>query len=505
MTSIWKKPVGEAFKSLFAPAATAVKGSAPSVQVVGKLSSEQQSPSALRIDPSTVLGRNDRNYHTRNLDDYRYATDADNMLMLLSKVDPDMSTGIWNFLRLANSGLRITAVDLKNVPSPKGQEMLNAMCTRIAGHDNYKDWALYKPVELVATQLTKYVLIRGGCALETVLGKDKRVNNLTCIDPLKVSFVHTGVGQFVPQQTNIDGNAVKLNIPTFFWNVLDQDADDPYETPPFLPAISAILFNLAFMQDLERVVKKMAYPRIAIKIVESTLRKFAPLIAQSDETKMAEWLQAQKSSIGAALRGLAPEDAAVFFDSIEIDVLESKHNSTIDFRPLKEVIDQRIISGLKSMPTILGRQFGSSQTIGGVEALLYSKSIASIQEVVSTLLTRALTLCLRLEGHQGYVKVTYAPVNLKPENELEAFRVLKQSRTLELLSLGFITDAEAARELTGDPTLPPGFKPLSGTGFYEKKANVQDAAAATDTTRNPTASEQAGGGRNRTSTGTANA
>lgn len=495
----YKKSMSE----LFAPKQTTTSGGA-AVQIVGKLSSEQQSPSALRIDPSMALGRADRNYHTRNLNDYRYANDADTMLMLLSKIDPDMSTGIWNFLRLANSGLKVTAVDLKGVPSPKGQVMLNAMCTRIAGLDNYKDWALYKPVEMVATQLAKYTLVRGGCALETVLGKDRRVNNLTCIDPIKVTFKHTGVGQFLPQQLDVNGNYIALDIPTFFWNVLDQDADDPYETPPFLPAVSAILFNIAFMQDLERIVKKVAYPRIAIKIVESTLRKFAPLIAQSDETKMAEWLQAQKSSIGAALRNLAPEDAAVFFDSIDISVMESKHNSTVDFRPLKEVIDQRIISGLKSLPTILGRQFGSSQTIGGVEALLYSKAIASIQEVVATLLTRALTLCLRLEGHQGYVKVSYAPVNLKPENELETFRVLKQSRVLELLSLGFLSDAEAAEQLTGDPTLPPGFKALSGTGFYTKKSNVNAAAAATaaDTNNSPTT---AGTGRNKTDAGTANA
>ena len=482
------------FMNVFAPKKKA-EPVAQQQQLIGALSTEQQSPSQLRVDPSSVLGRSDRNYHTRNLNDYRYANDADTMLMLLSKIDPDMSTGIWNFLRLANSGLKVIAVDLKGQASPKGQDLLNALCKRIAGLDNYKDWALYKPAELVASQLMKYVLIRGGCAMETVLGKDKRVNELCVIDPLNISFVHKAKGQFVPQQRNLDGIMVNLDIPTFFWSVLDQDADDPYETPPFLPAVSAIMFNIAFMQDLERIVKKMAYPRLTIKIIESTLRKFAPLIAQSDETKMTEWLQAQKSAIGTALRGLDPEDAAVFFDSIDINVLESKHNATVDFRPLKEVIDQRIIAGLKSLPTILGRQFGSSQTIGGVEALLYSKSITSIQEVVAALLTRALTLALRLEGHQGYVKVSYAAVNLKPENELETFRTLKQSRVLELLSLGFITDGQAAEELTGDPTLPKTFKPLSGTGFYEKKANVN--AVSVDNTRNPTASEQAGQGRSR--------
>ena len=86
-------------------------------------------------------------------------------------------------------------------------------------------------------------------------------------------------------------------------------------------------------------------------------------------------------------------------------------------------------------------------------------------------------------------------MNLKPENELEAFKTLKQARILEQLSLGLITDEQAAEELTGDPTLPKGYVRLAGTWFYKKNAALDAASVASS--RNPNASEQAGTGRNK--------
>jgi hypothetical protein len=204
----------------------------------------------------------------------------------------------------------------------------------------------------------------------------------------------------------------------------------------------------------------------------------------------------QRLSIGESLKDLAPEDAAVFFDSIEIEMLETKNNATVDYKPLIQVIDQRVITGLKSLPTILGRQFSSSQTLSGVEALLYAKSVSCVQDVVISILERALTLSMQLEGIKGYARCKYGEVSLKPAHEMETFLQLKQTRVLKNLSLGFITDEQAAEELTGDPGLPPSYKPLSGTGFMDAQKSTVDAAAAA-ATRNPTANEQAGAGRNK--------
>lgn len=480
-------PIG----SMFAPATTA-RTQAADVPV-GTLSRSRVSAGET-VDAMNPLARADRNTHRLSLADYRYAQDADELLKTLSKIDPDVSAGIWNFLRLGNSGLKCTAITDKHAPDDKLQRALELILFRFSGMDNFKDWDIHKPINQVAMTILKYILLRGGAGLELVLNPARTAQKFVIIDPVKIRFKHPKLGVFKPYQVDSTGKEINLDIPTFFWGLLDPDADSPYETPPFLPVIQAVLFNISVMQDLERVVKRVAYPRISVKIIEQTLRKFAPLGAQADDEAMTKWLRAQKAEISASLSNIAPEDAAVFFDSIEVDVLEAKGNTTVDFRPLKEVIDQRIIAGLKSLPTILGRQFGSSQTLSGVEALLYAKSIASLQEIVAHMLSRALTLALRLEGYKGFVKVSFHPVNLKPENELEAHKALQQSRVLELLSLGLITDEEAAEALTGSPTLPAGYKKLSGTGFYRQDKATVDAQAVI-ASRNPTASEQAGGGR----------
>jgi len=455
----------------------------------------QVSVDPYRVDPGFAMPRNDRGFHTRSVYDYR-TMNADDLLQLLSKYDPDVSAGIWNFLRLANSGLVIRVLDYKRRPSAKGQVILESLLARLSGLEDYTTWTMARSLEVFTSQQLKYILLRGACSFELVLNNLRQATRFETIDPVSVQFTHDGPGSYKPFQVNENGQKVKLDIPTFFWSVLDPDAGSPYETPPFLPVIQAVMFNLSVMQDLQKIVKRVAYPRISIKIVEETLRKFAPVSVQTDEIAMANWLNNQKSQIATSLSQLNPEDAAVFFDSMNIDILETKANASVDFRPLKEVIDQRIITGLKSLPTILGRQFGSSQTLSGVESLLYAKSISSLQQVATDPLSRALTLALRLEGFLGYVVLKHKPVTLKPDHELEAFHSLKQSRVLELLSLGFYTDEEAAEELTGSSTLPDSYAPLSGTRFYDKKGTNDASAIAA--TRNPTADEQAGAGRSRT-------
>jgi hypothetical protein len=81
-------------------------------------------------------------------------------------------------------------------------------------------------------------------------------------------------------------------------------------------------------------------------------------------------------------------------------------------------------------------------------------------------MSRALTLAVRLFGVDTYVKADFRPINLRPEDELEAFKVMKQDRILDQLSLGLITDDEAAFELDLPPRAP-GAPELSGTFFRD--------------------------------------
>ena len=91
-------------------------------------------------------------------------------------------------------------------------------------------------------------------------------------------------------------------------------------------------------------------------------------------------------------------------------------------------------------------------------------------------------MAIRVMGVDGYVEFRYADIDLRPSSELAAYRSMETSNTLQLLSLGFITDDEAALALTGHLT-PAGFKPLSGTGFHSATAQpeAQPGTAASQT------------------------
>jgi hypothetical protein len=483
---------------------------------VGRVVAGQQDVEQTRVDPNFPMYRPNRGLNQDVLQ-FQFQN-ADVLIKQLASIDPDMSAGIWNFLRLADSGITATALDANFKPSQTYQRTLDAMLGRACGLGDYANWDIRLGLGQQANQLMRYLLLRGSCALETVLGDDRRLYKFVGVDPYTVHFKQPERGKFRPWQRDLfTGQEVFLDIPTFFWQVLDPDTGTPFENPPFLPAVQAILFNMSVMQDLQRIVKRVAYPRISIKIIEATLRKFAPPAAQADPKQMTIWLNQQKQSIGNSLRDIKPEDAAVFFDSIELGVLESKSNASVDYKPLIQVIDQRVVSGLKTLPTILGRQFGSGQTVSGVEALLYAKSVACAQQVVETLLARALTFCMRLEGKAAFVQVKYGEVSLRPSDELESFKALKQARILKNLSLGFISDEDASIALTGNPFLQPNHIRLAGTGFYPLGAGALDPNAVeadrsttganagsaqqgsqgngSSTGRAPNAEERAGGGR----------
>ena len=99
------------------------------------------------------------------------------------------------------------------------------------------------------------------------------------------------------------------------------------------------------------------------------------------------------------------------------------------------------------------------------ETLLFMKNVeGAVQLKLNDMYSRALTLAVRLFGFDVYVQFKYAEIDLRPASELEAFKSMKQSRVLEQLSLGLITDEEASIILTGG--LPPAGAPLlSGTFF----------------------------------------
>jgi hypothetical protein len=128
------------------------------------------------------------------------------------------------------------------------------------------------------------------------------------------------------------------------------------------------------------------------------------------------------------------------------------------------------------MPAILGRD--SSGSTATTSAMLFLKNANIIRTKLNTIYSRMLTQAVRLMAQDVYVEFTYAELDLRPQAELEAYRAMYQSRILEQLSLGFITDEEASIKLTGN--LPrEGHVPLSGTMFKSAKVDTANPDSQT--------------------------
>ena len=153
---------------------------------------------------------------------------------------------------------------------------------------------------------------------------------------------------------------------------------------------------------------------------------------------------------------------------------------------LHAVIGNVIAIGTKTPATILG-QSSKSSNIASTETLLFMKNVeGAVQMKLNEFYSQIFTLAVRLLGFDVIAEFKYKRIDLRPEAELAAFRSIDQSGTLELLSLGLISDAEASIRLMG--RLPnPEAPMLSGTGF-RNGAQTLTSNAYTNTT--PTAAEQ---------------
>lgn len=423
----------------------------------------------------SVLARADRRLATTDLKTFQQGATTRAVMRSLVAVTPDLSAAANAYLRAAITD-RYVAVARKmdGTFDREATALLQQLLTRFDVLSDYKDgFSGVGSMRSTSESLGKEALLYGAMALELVLDKARLPKKLQPVSTSQINFKSDGEGR-VPVQA-APGGDIELDIPTFFYVALDQDLLDPYANSPFEAAIQPILFGVEFMNDLRRIVKRAIHPRLTVEINQEKFLKNVPLEAQNDPIKLREFMNTFSADIEEKLNGLEPEDALVYFDAIGVELLDAGNTSLdAEYKALEGIIDSKVATGAKAMPSILGHGSGS-QNVASAETLLFMKNAKGmVQQKLNEIYSRALTLAVRLFGYDVYVDFRYADIDLRPESELEAFRSLRQDRTLELLSLGFLSDDEAALELTG-ALAPAGMKPLSGTGFHVKQpSNPQD-------------------------------
>lgn len=446
-------------------------------------------PSYLRTvkpNPDSALPRNDRALANKDLLSYRTGVNTRTIVRDYAASSPDLAGAVFAYLRTAITDSYVAvARNLDGSFSPEGTAVLHALLARFDVLQDYSDgFSGINSMRSNSEMLGKELLYHGAASAELVLDKSRLPRTIQPVSVSEIDFHPDKSGRFLSPRQRKSGVVIDLDIPTFFYTALDQDLLEPYAASPLEPAIQPVLASTEFMNDLRRVTKRVVHPRLNAVVNEELMRKNAPSAELATSEKLTAYMDKVQTALENTINNLKPEDALVTFDSVEVKLLNNG-NITLnkEWEVLSDILDSKLATGAKALPSILGHGSGS-QNVASTETMLFMKNAAgAVQLKLNELYSRMLTLAVRLFGLDVSVEFKYAPIDLRPEAELESFRLMKQDRVLALLSLGFISNDEASLQLTGK-LAPKDMEDLSGTRFHQ---------GTTDPTAAPYSNTGAGG------------
>jgi hypothetical protein len=413
------------------------------------------------------LPQTDRRLYQTDITTFRGGVATWQVIRDLAAASPDLSAAVFAMIHTAITD-EWTAVVRNRADGTVNTEAMGLLAQILARFNYVPDYSAgfsnTNSIMAISEQLAKEVVLYGACSAELVLDKTRLPANIVPLNVPELKFIQEPDNVSLQPQQYIVGQRIDLNIPTFFYESLDQDLTQPYPSSPIESAVQSVLASSEFQNDLWRVIKRAIHPRLHASIDQEKFKLSVPPDILHDQDKFKQYVSDTVSQIEDMVNGLNPEDAIVGFDTVEIDYLTGGNtNLDAEWKVLNDIFDAKMATGAKTLPSILGHGQGS-QNIASSETMMFMKNAMAVQNKVNAILSRILTLAVRLFGQDVYVEFKFASIDLRPKLELESFRSMKQSRVLELLSLGMLTDEEASIELTG--ALPPsGMKPLSGTGF----------------------------------------
>ena len=436
---------------------------------------QQSQPPGREVERGQDLTRNSEVLFRQTVDTYLTQNKIADAVRAAVRQMGTVGTAHFNLIEMAMTGWKATAYDpATNEISEEGQVLLNALLVRLNTITDYSVGYDDKiGIDRTLEMMINDVICSGGHGLELVLD-DSRVPDRLVTFPYDTLTYRQGGDYRYPVQRGT-GEERELNYPTIFVGDFHRAVNDVYAWPMFESALREGRAYEQFLQDMRRAVKRAGHGRLVITLDYARITEVAPQEIKDDPNKLAAWAEEIRQGVVDIANELEPEDAFVTYDVAKADMLKSEGEKS-DYVSLMNALSGNLATALKSNPSTLGLRIEGSQSLSNTESLITIKVASSVRRCVEESMSKALTLGCRLMGSLVYVEFKMDSINLRPESELAAFRTMEMDRDLRLLSLGLITDLEfSVRQGLG--TIPAGYKPLSGTGFYESKS--VDASKAT--------------------------
>lgn len=390
------------------------------------------------------------------------------LVELLADLSPEISAGIWYFLRLANPGWQADALRPgSDVQDPSAQAALDSFLKSCTG---VYDGTTAVPFDTIINSLFLSAFLRGGLLAELVLDKSGRLPiNLAVPDPYVIRFklVKDPVRGDVWQLGQYHGSTwTALTRETIQYVPIDPLPGNPYGRAMVSPALFTCLFLIGLLHDLRRVVSQQGYPRLDIVIDFEKLSEIAPPEAAVGTAEFQTWVNEIVTEVQSFYAQLEPDDAYVHSSIIGVN----RPVGAIDAQSLGMVgelitkLEMMAARATKAMPLVFGIHEVSSEGNSNRQWEIHVASIKAVQHLCETLLEKELGLALQCQGIQANVRFKFA--------ELRAAEMLRDAQT-EMMQInnakakydnGWIGQDEAALEVTGHPAESPAPRIAESSG-----------------------------------------
>lgn len=366
-------------------------------------------------------------------------------LKIIRDLNPDASMAIWNFLRLANTGHTLEAVTPSGSPEKQSTDLLNSYAPRVG--------KLYGGgLDQLINVLLLTGFTQGAIALEVELTEDvSDIVDFHAVDPSTLDFRRNKETQEIELiQVQWDGTEKVLNTETVFYYPIDPDISDPHGRSPILPILQIIFFQIQVMKDLQKVIHHQGYERFDISIVEEAIIENLPdHIKNSTPEEVQQYVTSYIADVQRQMEDLEPDDDFYHTSSIQINSVGGSKTGTVNAQGVIDIINQQVVTALKQLPILLGRNEGTTETHGTVQWQIYVAGIQSIQRAIKRLIEKAYNVVLQVNGKQRSAKLTFNELRVVDrQSEATAEKTETETKIMQRKE-GWITNDEAATEMVG--------------------------------------------------------
>lgn len=371
---------------------------------------------------------------------------------LLSTYNPDFSQAVDNVRTLANSGHNLFVQSRTN--SQRANDELHEFLMDKSRTINERSGG----VDGLIDQLLDQAAVYGAMCGEWVTDDDiTDVVSFTLVNPKHIRFFwDSEIGDWAPYQlvnviqqeeAKLRGQQVKLgcvelNMLTFHYYNFDSAPGSPYGTPPFLASLPNIAIQRDMISNMAQIVKKVGL----LGIIDLVIERLPPKPGETDPAYQQR-AGAYLDNYVEVVQNMVRDGGVVHFD----DVTASTYNITGNAAGATNIFKQNeelIFSGLKSMPSVQGRSYSTTETYAGVAYDIIIRNTYKYQRAVRRMIEAGYWLIATLGNYDPKViKVEFLPnKSLHRLQDAQAQR-LEIFNALVLWVCGFIDQGGAAQIL----------------------------------------------------------